>query len=59
MARCLSGGAEHRPGERRMALLVKPGKEMVANRREVEPGLFGPRGVAHQGGRPVFFGHQL
>ena len=59
MAGRLGGGAEHGPGERRMALLVEPGEEMVGNRREIEPGLFGAHRIAHQRGRPVFLGHQL
>ena len=59
MAGRLGGGAEHGPGERRMALLVEPREEMVGNRREIEPGLFGAHRVAHQRGRPVFLGHQL
>jgi hypothetical protein len=37
-----------------MSLFLEPGREVVGNRREIETGLFGPRGIADQIGRAVF-----
>jgi hypothetical protein len=51
--------SQHRPGQRRMALLFDPREKVIGNGRELEPGFLGAPGVAHQVGRAVLLGHEL
>ena len=59
MPGCICHRSQNRPGERRVALLLNPGKEVIRNGREIETGLLGTIGIAYQIGRAVLLGHQF
>ena len=42
-----------------MALLFDPGKEVIGDSGEVEAGLLGAIGIAHEIDRAVLLGHQV
>jgi len=51
----LGKGAQHRPGQRRVALLFDPRKEVVGYGGKVEPGCLGTLGIGDKILEPMLF----